>query len=152
MKNILVIAFIILLTASIAQASEDKPLTKVRKFGLSWNIWGPTVFTSLSANYFAISHLKIEAGAGLVGYFGGSTFHFYGSGRDGASPYVGAYISRIGNWAYPVQYFPIGVCFGGARKKGRTISIELAYFRNRNANNATDENLIGGSIKLGYYF
>jgi hypothetical protein len=149
MKTLLVVLLFIVLSASLGLAEEDKPLTDERKFGFAWNIFGPTGFTSLSANFFITSKIKVETGAGLFGYFGGSTYHFIDSENNSDRPYAGAYIARIGSLGgiYPILYLPVGIDVGGNRKKGCTFSIELAYVRDTKDN----KNGIYGALKVGYY-
>lgn len=151
MKNIsyLILLFIVIIT-SLAHSSDYKLITEERRFGFGLNILGPSIATSLSANYYITPHYKAEAGAGWIGYFGGMTYHFGGSRVEKVMPYVGLYISEIENWWYhelhPCLYIPLGV--GGIGDKGASVHVELAFFRSMESN----KYLLWGCLKLGHYF
>lgn len=149
MKRTYVVLLFFTIFVNLAQSSEYKPLTDERRFGIGLNVLGPTGLASLSANYFVTPNIKVETGAGLIGYFGGGTYHFGGSMIGKATPYTGVYFSRLWDlWDNKTDgflYLPIGV--GGCRKNGFTFHVELAFFRNIKES----YNLLWGGLKFGYY-
>lgn len=65
------------------------------QFGVNINMGSPTFVLSASLDYFITSSVNIEAGAGLLGAFGGMKYHFFGSKNTANwTPYLGLYIAR----------------------------------------------------------
>ena len=163
MKNILLF---ILFTCSLniikaqdtlsIKSGENKYLIKSNPrlsnpFGININLGGQTALLSLSVDYFVTSSLDIEAGAGLMGTFGGLKYHFDGANNDkNWTPYLGVYLANIMNMTYVGNsnprnciYTPLGIQF--QKNKGLTFGAEIAY------TSLTKMNVWGG-LKFGYHF
>jgi len=120
-------------------------------FGININLGGQTALLSLSVDYFVTSSLDIEAGAGLMGTFGGFKYNFDGANNDkNWTPYLGVYLANIINMTIVGNstprnciYTPLGIQF--QKNKGLTFGAEIAY------SNLTKMNVWGG-LKFGYHF
>jgi hypothetical protein len=150
MKKALFVLLFIAILPSLSHAEEYKRLTDERRFGIGCNFLGPSIVASLSANYFITSKIKVEAGAGILGYFAGGTYHFGGSRIGKATPYIGSYLSGNSGLFHsetdPFIYLPIGV--GGNWKNGLSLHFEFAFFRNMEDNISR----LWGAVKFSYYF
>jgi hypothetical protein len=127
----------------------------------------PTFVLSASLDYFITSSVNIEAGAGLLGAFGGMKYHFFGSKNTAnLTPYLGLYIARNLTDSYAIikdifvssssfsvwntnLYFPVG--FQYISKYGFTFGAEFAG-RILVPELAAAQIPFGGAIKFGYHF
>ena len=135
------------------------------RFGVNINMGSPTLLLSASLDYFITSSVNIEAGAGLLGAFGGMKYHFFGSKNTANwTPYLGLYIARnltdvdaIINEIFGLSssfwntnlYFPVG--FQYISKYGFTFGAEFAG-RILVPELAAAQIPFGGAIKFGYHF
>jgi len=149
-----------------AQITLDNPRLDNR-FGVNINIGSPTIGLSVSFDCFITSSVNIEAGAGLLGAFGGMKYHFFGSKNTANwTPYLGLYIARnltdvdaIFNEIFGSSssfkafnsnlYFPVG--FQYISKDGFTFGAEFAG-RILVPELAAAQIPFGGAIKFGYHF
>lgn len=120
-------------------------------FGININLGGQTALLSLSVDYFVTSSLDIEAGAGLMGTFGGFKYHFDGANNDkNWTPYLGVYLARdlvgslLGGSIENFIYTPLGIQF--QKNKGLTFGAEIAY------TNIFQKMNVWGGLKFGYHF
>ena len=136
------------------------------RFGVNINMGSPTLLLSFSLDYFITSSVNIEAGAGLLGAFGGMKYHFFGSKNTANwTPYLGlfyAYNLSIFNNENTNLYVPLGLQY--TSNEGFTFGVELAgRFLITSANNSfslfdNSYNLsdyivpLWGAIKMGYHF
>ena len=137
------------------------------RFGVNINMGSPTFVLSASLDYFITSSVNIEAGAGLLGAFGGMKYHFFGSKNTANwTPYLGLYIARnftdveaiideifglsssFNAWNTNL-YFPVG--FQYISKYGFTFGVEFAG-RILVPELAAAQIPFGGAIKFGYHF
>ena len=137
------------------------------RFGVNINMGSPTLLISASLDYFITSSVNIEAGAGLLGAFGGMKYHFFGSKNTANwTPYLGLYIARnltdfdaifkeiFGSsssfyvWNTNL-YFPVG--FQYISKYGFTFGAEFAG-RILVPELAAAQFPFWGAIKFGYHF
>ena len=137
------------------------------RFGVNINMGSPTLLLSASLDYFITSSVNIEAGAGLLGAFGGMKYHFFGSKNTANwTPYLGLYIARnltdvdaitdeifglsssFNAWNTNL-YFPVG--FQYISKYGFTFGAEFAG-RILVPELAAAQIPFGGAIKFGYHF
>lgn len=131
------------------------------RFGVNINMGSPTFVLSASLDYFITSSVNIEAGAGLLGAFGGMKYHFFGSKNTANwTPYLGLYIARnltdfdiFGSSSGDVWntnlYFPVG--FQYISKYGFTFGAEFAG-RILVPELAATQIPFWGAIKFGYHF
>ena len=138
------------------------------RFGVNINMGSPTLLLSASLDYFITSSVNIEAGAGLLGAFGGMKYHFFGSKNTANwTPYLGLYIARnftdVDAWFIEIfgsssssfkaintnLYFPVG--FQYISKYGFTFGAEFAG-RILVPELAAAQIPFGGAIKFGYHF
>ena len=131
------------------------------RFGVNINMGSPTLLLSASLDYFITSSVNIEAGAGLLGAFGGMKYHFFGSKNTANwTPYLGLYIARnltdfdiFGSSSGDVWntnlYFPVG--FQYISKNGFTFGAEFAG-RILVPELAAAQIPFWGAIKFGYHF
>ena len=148
------------------------------RFGVNINMGSPTLLLSASLDYFITSSVNIEAGAGLLGAFGGMKYHFFGSkNTSNWTPYLGlfyAYYNLSGfnnytNFNLSVfnnentnLYVPLGLQY--TSNEGFTFGVELAgRFLITSPNNSFslfDKTYdysdyivpLWGAIKFGYHF
>jgi len=130
------------------------------RFGVNINMGSPTFLLSASLDYFITSSVNIEAGAGLLGAFGGMKYHFFGSKNTAnLTPYLGLFIARnltdfdiFGSssdvWNTNL-YFPVG--FQYISKNGFTFAAEFAG-RILVPELAAAQIPFWGAIKFGYHF
>ena len=132
------------------------------RFGVNINMGSPTLLLSASLDYFITSSVNIEAGAGLLGAFGGMKYHFSGSKNTANwTPYLGLF------YAYNLSifnnlYVPLGLQY--TSNEGFTFGVELAgRFLITSPNNSFslfDKTYyysdyfvpLWGAIKFGYHF
>ena len=129
------------------------------RFGVNINMGSPTLWLSASLDYFITSSVNIEAGAGLLGAFGGMKYHFFGSKNTANwTPYLGLF------YAYNISiiinentnlYVPLGLQY--TSNEGFTFGVELAgRFLITYANNSYSSLdyfvPLWGAIKMGYHF
>ena len=129
------------------------------RFGVNINMGSPTLLLSASLDYFITSSVNIEAGAGLLGAFGGMKYHFFGSKNTANwTPYLGLF------YAYNLSiiinentnlYVPLGLQY--TSNEGFTFGVELAgRFLITYANNSYSSLdyfvPLWGAIKMGYHF
>ena len=133
------------------------------RFGVNINMGSPTLLLSASLDYFITSSVNIEAGAGLLGAFGGMKYHFFGSKNTANwTPYLGLF------YAYNLSiiinentnlYVPLGLQY--TSNEGFTFGVELAgRFLITYANNSyslldySPDYIVPlwGAIKMGYHF
>ena len=129
------------------------------RFGVNINMGSPTLLLSASLDYFITSSVNIEAGAGLLGAFGGMKYHFFGSKNTANwTPYLGLFyaynISLIINENTNL-YVPLGLQY--TSNEGFTFGVELAgRFLITYANNSYSSLdyfvPLWGAIKMGYHF
>jgi hypothetical protein len=130
------------------------------RFGVNINMGSPTFVLSASLDYFITSSVNIEAGAGLLGAFGGMKYHFFGSKNTANwTPYLGLFIARnltdfdIFESSSDVWntnlYFPVG--FQYISKNGFTFAAEFAG-RILVPELAAAQIPFWGAIKFGYHF
>ena len=136
------------------------------RFGVNINMGSPTLLLSASLDYFITSSVNIEAGAGLLGAFGGMKYHFFGSKNTANwTPYLGLFyaynISLIINENTNL-YVPLGLQY--TSNEGFTFGVELAgRFLITSPNNSFslfDKTYdysdyivpLWGAIKFGYHF
>lgn len=137
------------------------------RFGVNINMGSPTFVLSASLDYFITSSVNIEAGAGLLGAFGGMKYHFFGSKNTAnLTPYLGLYIARNLTDSYAIikdifvssssfsvwntnLYFPVG--FQYISKYGFTFGVEFAG-RILVPELAAAQIPFWGAIKFGYHF
>jgi len=132
------------------------------RFGVNINMGSPTLFLSASLDYFITSSVNIEAGAGLLGAFGGMKYHFFGSKNTANwTPYLGLFIARTlydwdpfstsseGDVFNTNLYFPVG--FQYISKNGFTFAAEFAG-RILVPELAAAQIPFWGAIKFGYHF
>ena len=117
-----------------------------RPFGISVNILGPTLVTSLNLDYFFSKNFSLEAGAGAIGYYAGVKVYF-GKKTRTCMPYIGATYSNViftgdDGGIYPFLYLPVGYHFVG--KKGFNFSAEIAAMQ--------PDILFYGQLRVGYRF
>lgn len=133
------------------------------RFGVNINMGSPTIILSVSLDYFITSSVNIEAGAGLIGAFGGMKYHFFGSKNIANwTPYLGlfyAYNLSIINNENTNLYVPLGLQY--TSNEGFTFGVELAgRFLITSANNSfslfdnSSDYIVPlwGAIKMGYHF
>ena len=133
------------------------------RFGGSINMGSPTLLLSASLDYFITSSVNIEAGAGLLGAFGGMKYHFFGSKNTANwTPYLGlfyAYNRDIFINDNTNLYVPLGLQY--TSNEGFTFGVELAgrflitYANNSNSIFDYSPDYIvplWGAIKMGYHF
>jgi len=121
-----------------------------KPFGVNINLLGPTLLTSLSVDYYLTSNLNVEAGAGVIGSFGGLKYHFDDANNDkNWTPYVGVYIANVFSGSIwngvfkKTFYLPLGIQF--QKKNGTTFAAEIAYTHIGIVH-------VWGSLKIGYRF
>ena len=130
------------------------------RFGVNINMGSPTFVLSASLDYFITSSVNIEAGAGLLGAFGGMKYHFFGSKNTANwTPYLGLFyaynISLIINENTNL-YVPLGLQY--TSNEGFTFGVELAgrFLITTYANNSYSSLdyfvPLWGAIKMGYHF
>jgi len=131
------------------------------RFGVNINMGSPTFVLSASLDYFITSSVNIEAGAGLLGAFGGMKYHFFGSKNTANwTPYLGLFIARnltdfdifgssSGDDWNTNLYFPVGIQY--ISKYGFTFGAELAG-RILVPELAAAQIPFWGAIKFGYHF
>jgi hypothetical protein len=131
------------------------------RFGVNINMGSPTFLLSASLDYFITSSVNIEAGAGLLGAFGGMKYHFFGSKNTANwTPYLGLFIARnltdfdifgssSGDDWNTNLYFPVGIQY--ISKYGFTFGAELAG-RILVPELAAALFPFWGAIKFGYHF
>lgn len=133
------------------------------RFGVNINMGSPTFVLSASLDYFITSSVNIEAGAGLLGAFGGMKYHFFGSKNTANwTPYLGlfyAYNISIFDNENTNLYVPLGLQY--TSNEGFTFGVELAgRFLITSANNSfslfdnSSDYIVPlwGAIKFGYHF
>ena len=131
------------------------------RFGVNINMGSPTFLLSASLDYFITSSVNIEAGAGLLGTFGGMKYHFFGSKNTANwTPYLGLFIARnltdfdifgtsSGDDWNTNLYFPLGIQY--ISKEGFTFAAEFAG-RILVPELAAAQIPFWGAIKFGYHF
>ena len=132
------------------------------RFGVNINMGSPTFLLSASLDYFITSSVNIEAGAGLLGTFGGMKYHFFGSKNTANwTPYLGLFIARNLTADFDIfgtssgddwntnLYFPVGIQY--ISKEGFTFGAELAG-RILVPEIAVAQFPFWGAIKFGYHF
>jgi hypothetical protein len=148
MKAIKFPIFLILLLLSVQSFAieigpPDKgPLDRAREkfnrrakhpLGFNFSLLGPVGLVGVSADYFIIPKIDVEAGIGIssseeVGYFFGGKYHFFGNTFMNLTPYLGAYTafkvvdSDLQNYNF---YIPFGI--HRIKRKRVCWSIEVAY-------------------------
>lgn len=164
------IVFIFLSIASIGFGQENNPSVstlnprRIRKLGYGFQLMGPTLFTSFYMNYFINHQVNIEAGAGLLGFYGGTKFHFGKKEQKQLfSPYAGINLGRISlpdlnfgwyggtgsGWnGFFMVYLPVGIQF--MNKSGFHASIEGAWMRYSGA--SFTNTIPYGAIRIGKNF
>jgi hypothetical protein len=107
-----------------------KPNKKRKNYslGINLNIGGPTLFASLSVDYFLTSFLNIEMGAGVWGYFGGAKIVLFKNPKRNWFAYFGAHVIRVEEIlereARTGMFIPIG--FSYIFNSGVSIGVEVA--------------------------
>ena len=127
------------------------------RFGGNINMGSPTLVLSASLDYFITSSVNIEAGAGLLGAFGGMKYHFFGSKNTANwTPYLGLfYAYNLSIFKNTNLYVPLGLQY--TSNEGFTFGVELAgRFLITYANNSYSSLdyfvPLWGAIKMGYHF
>ena len=126
---------------------------KQNPLGLNLTLGGPSYSASLSADYFVSPSFNIEAGGGLIGFYGGIKYHIGGNKSKNWTPYLGLYINGIpqinlfssssGDFQIGT-YVPLGMQYMSSG--GFTFAIEAA-------GGYTNDNFIPwGALKFGYHF
>lgn len=144
---------------SLSGKREEKVLGKgsnhnmrfERPFGLSAN-FGTPALVGVSADYFLLEQLNLEAGIG-PGQYVGVKYHFLG-GFDWAtwSPFVGAsffHATLAGDSAIGA-YLPVGVHYIGPN--GFSFSIEASFAFAHSTDDDSQGAIPFGGIRLGYRF
>jgi len=121
------------------------------RFGVNMIMGGPSLVLSGSLDYFITSSFNIEAGAGLLGAFGGMKYHFFGSKNTANwTPYLGLfYAYNYDAWndlSVKNLYVPLGLQYIG--NKGFTFGVELA---GRFGLEDEVEFPLWGAIKFGWH-
>lgn len=147
---------------------ENNQLLNPRSFqktGFDLRLLGPTVFLAFEANHFINHNINIQAGIGLIGYYGG--VQYYHGRKDKKNlivPYTGFnvgyfYEPDFGPGAGPsagggsvTSYIPLG--FQLMIKNGFHFSLEGAMFVQFYETTQGIENTIRpfGSLKIGKNF
>jgi hypothetical protein len=118
----------------------------INRLGLNVNLGGPTMFLSLSLDYFVTRNLNIETGIGIFGYFGGIKYHlFRKKAKDNWNPYLGLYVNHFGETNS--IYIPVGIQF--VKNNGFTYGFELAA---RKFIIESRDIYRSGAIKFRYHF
>tara|TARA_R100000084_G_C4545174_1_gene97450 strand:+ start:88 stop:561 length:474 start_codon:yes stop_codon:yes gene_type:complete len=82
MKNVKVgLLFLVIIAFSTQLYSQQNPREE-RPFGLSFYGGGPSLFASVSADYFVSNKVSFEAGGGLFGVHAGGRIHSKGELSD----------------------------------------------------------------------
>ena len=82
MKNFKVGLLILVSLPFTMQVHAQQNPREERSFGLSFYGGGPSLFASVSADYFVSSKVSVEAGGGAFGVYGGGRYHFKGDDPD----------------------------------------------------------------------
>ncbi|MFT6718632.1 MAG: hypothetical protein ACJAY8_001028 [Sphingobacteriales bacterium] len=125
------------------------------RFGVNFNVGGPSIVGSISFDYFITSSINVEAGVGYIGFFSGIKYHLEGKKVDRHwTPYVGLYAVRIpelrGDFKLDGRnglYMPLGVQY--MSNFGITIGAEFARIAIESIANDTK---YWGALKVGYHF
>lgn len=146
-KLIISLALLLVHTLVFAQIGPATNLRKEKPFGIALNLLGPSSVVSLSVDYYITHKVNIEAGAGLFGSYGGSTYHFNGDKPQKWTLYTGLYRANIGFIAdrLNIIYLPVGYEF--IDPGGSAYNAEVAY-----AHVFGGKSFIWGGIKLGFHF
>lgn len=138
--------------SQINQIEETTSNSRIENpFGLSINLGGPTYAISFSADYYVSSTVNIEAGFGLLGLYGGVTYHFNGDQDEKKwTPYTGTLLTLVpeflGDDEYLGLYIPLGMQF--LNDDGFTFGAEVAGRLSENPNNP----YLWAALKIGYHF
>jgi len=131
--------------------SAQENVRSERRFGFGIQLGGPTLVTSLESDYFITRNINLEAGIGIIGFYGGTKWYFGAKNKPMYwAPYVGAcYIALPddilgGDWKAG-GYFPIGLQY--LSKKGFTFAGEVAGLLHQTA-----QTPVFGALKMGYHF
>lgn len=104
------------------------------KFGLGFQLGGPTGLTSVYLNYFFTPNFNLEAGFGILGAYAGLKYHFGDKNEPIKwTPYIGLngnYILGLFNDDLFGIYIPIGLQYMSA--KGFVFAPEIALIANEN--------------------
>lgn len=144
-----------ILVACLWNSAWSQNLRQEKNLGLSWQILGPSLLTSVDANCFITPNFNVSAGAGLFGYHGGLRY-FWGKATEPTpwAPYFGAFYTNIFDFSMSGSvkgntqglYAPVGIQY--MRSSGFNISAEVAYIYLHGRDNMP----IWGSIQSGYNF
>ena len=75
--------------------SHESENSRLRKFGIGLQLLGPTGAYSIYTNLFVTKNVNIEAGIGIIGYYGG--FKYYTRTKfNSVSRFVGLNIGQFG--------------------------------------------------------
>jgi hypothetical protein len=122
------------------------------RLGLNIIMGGPSTVLSLSFDCFITSSVNIEAGAGLLGVFGGMKYHFLGSDNNvNWTPYLGLFAAYNINYddEYTNLYIPLGLQYTG--NKGFRFAVELAGILVKDFDYSYVILPVWGAIKFGYH-
>ena len=144
------------------------------RFGVNINMGSPTLLLSASLDYFITSSVNIEAGAGLLGAFGGMKYHFFGSkNTSNWTPYLGLFYAyynlsifnndyentnfnlSVFNYENTNLYVPLGLQY--TSNEGFTFGVELAgrfliTYANISFSSLDYFVPLWGAIKMWYHF
>jgi hypothetical protein len=168
MKKIILVTLLVnLLHSAICQ--ENNQLLNPRSFqktGFDLRLLGPTLFLALEANHFINHNINIQAGIGLIGFYGGvQYYHGRKDKKNLFTPYSGfnvgyVYIPDYGPGAGPssgggsiTNYIPLGVQL--MIKNGFHLSLEGAWLiQIFNTSSQGIQNTVRpfGSLKIGKNF
>jgi hypothetical protein len=127
LKNTFLLILFLFLNSRINAQNDSINRRELRPFGLSLDIMGPTVYTSLNFDYFLDRNMSLEVGGSQFGYYSGMKVHF-GNGKSVGMPYLGLlYVTHFSpktGFEYSHAYIPIGYHYVG--KTGFNASIEIA--------------------------
>lgn len=141
---------LMLLSFSVfAQQSDNIRLEK--RLGVGVQVGGPTLIASAEIDLFITRNINLEAGIGLIGFYGGAKWCFGVRNKPMHwAAYMGACYMAIpddilGGKLTGGGYLPIGAQFIGER--GFTFSAEVAGLFHETA-----QTPIFGALKTGFHF
>ena len=141
---------VVIFFVSISISAQEN-IRSERKFGFGIQAGGPTLVASFELDYFLTRNINVEAGIGIIGFYGGSKWYFSAKNKSSFwAPYLGAFIMALpddilgGDWK-PGGYFPLGIQY--ISKRGLTLAAEAAGFYH-----ITAQTPVFGALKIGYHF
>lgn len=136
---------------------SKRTLRKIRRHGIGFNAFGPTLLMgSIYYNVFIINSISIELGTDVRAYYCGFNYYPFNNKEWQVTPYIGAFVNYTTNiYLYEIAdapekgfkgYFPIGLQI--FTQNGFIFSPEIAVSipEHKELNN------IYWGVKLGYQF